>query len=64
MEIDLNLAEMTLLIVDREFLFWQTKYQIIFHIMAYIQPAKLSTLEQARICCVMCWCQLHVLGED
>ena len=39
MEIDLNLAEMTLLIVDREFLFWQTKYQIIFHIMSYIQLA-------------------------
>ena len=39
MEIDLNLAEMTLLIVDRECLFWQTKYQIIFHIMAYIQLA-------------------------
>ena len=57
MEIDLNLAEMTLLIVDREFLFWQTKYQIILHIMAYIQLSKLSTLEQESVAsCVSCMC--------
>ena len=61
MEIDLNLAEMTLLIVDRKFLSWQTKYQIIFHIMAYIQLAsyQLWSKQDSVASCVgvscMCW---------